>query len=201
MPTEKQLPSFISSLQNAKSHRPLIKTHVTTDLKAIKDHAQRDLFQSLFEESDHIYVVRDGRDVLLSYFYFRIKFANGSRNFSNYLRSPLKIGQRTVVKYWADHVTEWHEQLGNDKLVYFESLRNNMTDTMISLGHSLGLTRNNRAIQPIQVDKQRIVRVIKCAFGIQHSSAVLPGDGHSKKWASYFSESDKDFLKKSPDKY
>jgi hypothetical protein len=194
LPTEKKLPFFISSLQNAKS-RPLIKTHVTTNLKAIKDQAQRDLFHALFEESDHIYVVRDGRDVLVSYFYFRIKFNNGTRNFSNYLRSPLRIGHRTVVKYWADHITEWYDKLEQDKFVCFESLRNNLTETVTSLGHSLGLTRNNRAIQPIQVDKQRMVRALKCALGIQHSSAVLPGYGHSKTWASHFSESDKDFFK------
>ncbi len=192
LPIEKNLPFFISSLQNSKS-RPLIKTHVTTD---IKDHVQKDLFHSLFEESDHIYVIRDGRDVLVSYFYFRIKFDNGSHNFSNYLRSPQRIGHRNVVKYWADHVIEWREQLGQDKFIGFESLRNNMTETVTSLGNSLGLTRNNSPIQPIQVDRQRIVRAIKCALGIQRSSAVLPYYGNSKTWFSHFSEADKDFFKK-----
>jgi hypothetical protein len=194
LPTEKNLPFFISSLQNAKN-RPLIKTHVTTDLKGIKDSAQRDLFHSLFEESAPIYVVRDGRDVLVSYFYFRRKFDKESRNFSDYLRSPLRIDHRTVVKYWADHVTEWRDKLGRDKFVSFESLRNDMTQTVTSLGHSLGLTRNNRSIEPIEVDKQRMVRAIKCVLGRQHSTAVLPGYGHSKTWVSHFSEPDKDFFK------
>lgn len=194
LPTEKKLPSFILSLQNAKS-RPLIKTHVTTDIKNIKDHAQRELFHSLFEESDPIYVVRDGRDVLVSYFHFRRKFDQESRNFSDYLRSPLRIGHRTVVKYWADHVTQWHDKLGQDKLVYFESLRNDMTRTVTLLGNSLGLIRNNRPIQPIRTDKQRIVRAIKCVLGIQHSTAVLPGCGRSKTWVSHFSESDKELFK------
>ena len=193
LPTEK-LSSFIQSLQNAKS-RPFIKTHLTTDLRIVKEPAQRQLFHLLFEESDHLYVVRDGRDVLVSYFYFRIKFDQGTRDFSTYLRSPLRSGPRTVVKYWADHVTEWRNQLGQDKLVYFESLRNEMTKTVTSLGHSLGLTRNNLPIEPIPVDKQRWIRAIKCALGIQQSSAVLPGRGNSKTWKSHFSEADKDYFK------
>lgn len=194
LPTEKKLPFFIYTLQNAK-HRPLIKTHVTTDLKMVKDYAQRDLFHALLAESDHIYVVRDGRDVLVSYFYFQRKFNLGSANFSDYLRLPQRMGHQTVVKYWAEHVTQWRELLGQDKFIHFESLRQNMIETVTSLGHSLRLTRNHRAIEPIKMDKPRIVRALKCALGIQRSTAVLPGYGHSNKWATHFSESDKDFFK------
>jgi hypothetical protein len=39
------------------------------------------------------------------------------------------------------------------------------------------------------------MRAIKCVLGIQHSTAVLPGEGRSKRWASHFSEADKDFFK------
>jgi hypothetical protein len=194
LPTEKQLPSFISTLQNAKN-RPLIKTHVTPDLEMVKDSAQRELFHFLLPESDHVYVVRDGRDVMVSYFYFQKKFSSTSTNFSDYLRSPQRMDHRTVVKYWVDHVIQWRELLGQEKFIYFESLRQNMIETVTSLGHSLGLTRNHCAIEPINMDKQRIIRAFKCALGIQQSTAVLPGYGNSNQWASHFSESDKDFFK------
>jgi hypothetical protein len=194
LPTEKQLPSFISTLQNAKN-RPLIKTHVTPDLEMVKDSAQRELFHFLLPESDHVYVVRDGRDVMVSYFYFQKKFSSTSTNFSDYLRSPQRMVHRTVVKYWVDHVIQWRELLGQEKFIYFESLRQNMIETVTSLGHSLGLTRNHCAIEPINMDKQRIIRAFKCALGIQQSTAVLPGYGNSNQWASHFSESDKDFFK------
>lgn len=196
LPTEKNLPSFISTLENTKNHRPLIKTHVTPDLKMVKDHAQKELFHALLAVSDQLYVVRDGRDVLVSYFYFQRKFNAGSTHFSDYLRSPQRMGHQTVVKYWADHVTQWRNLLGQDKFVHFESLRQNMTETVTSLGQTLKLTRNHHAIEPIKMDKQRMIRAFKCALGIQRSTAVLPGYGHSNNWASHFSESDKDFFKK-----
>ena len=187
------LPSLDRALRGF-SGRPLLKLHFESDLSAVANRGFRNAYRELLARSDRVYVVRDARDVLVSYFHFRVRFDHGATDFSRYLRSPIRFGMRTVARYWADHVDGW---LTDPAIhcVRFESMRSCYVEAVTELGNALGLTRNLRAIRPLRPDRLRLLRAAKRALGIQRSSAILPGAGRTGVWQHYFSERDKAWFK------
>lgn len=190
----KPLSRLTSDLERVK-RRPLLKMHFSPSFDQIQDLTFREAYRSLLERSDKVYVVRDGRDVLVSYFYFRIRFDGGTTDFAEYLRSPIRSHGLTVAQYWSQHVTGWMRE-SDVHVVRFESLRESPTVAVEELGRQLNLTRNAKRIRPLPKDTRRWVRAIKRALGLQRSTAILPGRGAVGGWTSHFSDEDKELFKR-----
>lgn len=59
-----------------------------------------------------VYIVRDGRDVAVSYYYHLKIWKNMDLDFSVYLKKFL-TGRLNNYGSWRDHVHSWIQQLGN----------------------------------------------------------------------------------------
>lgn len=188
------LPLLVGGLREAPG-RPLLKLHFEPDMHAVADLEFRNAYRELLARSDRVYVVRDGRDVLVSYFRFRQQFDQGTTEFSHYLRSPFRPDGRTVARYWSDHVTGWLVD-PSIHVVQFESMRSEYATAVAGLGAALGLTRNSRPIRSIKMDTPRFLRAVKRALGLQSSSAILPGSGQTGGWRTHFSTPDIELFKR-----
>ena len=185
--------ALLKALRSSR-HRPILKLHFRVGLPGLPEEF-RAFYGELLEQTDKVYVVRDGRDALVSYFLFRQKFDNGTSDFAEYLRQPLHPEGQPVARYWSEHVDEWLKVPGI-RIVRFEALRGDYAKTVTELGKDLRLTRTRAPTERIEPDRARWVRAIKRAFGAQRSTAVLPGKGDVGRWGDFFSESDKELFKR-----
>lgn len=74
-PSPMNLDEFNSYLDN-KGEKAIIKTHLTPfEVEKMADYHVKKIIQSIFNRSKIVYVVRDGRDVLNSLFYYVSSFS------------------------------------------------------------------------------------------------------------------------------
>lgn len=131
---------------------PILKTHTPVTLDALQAQPlYREFFTKMIDRSRVIYVYRDGRDVMVSLYYYLMKHAAKPQtygyNFPNFLRMEIypdsardhaKINR---VKYWQNHVDGWINH-PNVLPVSYESLYDNYETTLASIGDHLHLERS-----------------------------------------------------------
>lgn len=118
---------------------------------------------------NHIYIYRDGRDVLVSLYYHMkvgeprncIKNINDycDISFKDFLRGQFKAlpGKRSMIgfneifsnpaKYWAKH-TEWVDKHG--WCVRYEDLKNKPEETIIKISNMIGVELKNNTPTPVK---------------------------------------------------
>jgi hypothetical protein len=175
----------------------------------IKSHCDYDLYRERYKKSKVIYMLRDPRDVLASYFNFInhgyvVRYArkyNFSlpnihyKSFSNFLREPIPDFLRynfslngnfiNIPERWCNHVKGWLN--APDTLIMrYEDLKNDYADVLRKASNFVGL-RTRLTTQPISV---------------HNSWNVGPrGKGIIGNYKKYFSEEDEIFLKKTVEKF
>jgi hypothetical protein len=146
----------------------LLKTHTPVTLDALQAQPlYQEFFSKMFDRSQIIYVYRDGRDVMVSLYYYLMKHAQKPQtygyNFPNFLRMEIypdsardhdKISR---VRYWQKHVTGWLEH-PNVLPVSYESLYNNYEETLQTIGDYLQLQRGVPRSAPITSGKRSLVQ-------------------------------------------
>ena len=97
------IPKSLDILSRAK--RPIIKTHSDPQLSHLTiDYSEIQLW--IKHQSDRIYLIRDGRDVLCSLHLFMQSFQPETRcPLSIFIRQ--KINQYNRVRIWANHIKAW----------------------------------------------------------------------------------------------
>ncbi len=129
----------------------LLKTHTPVTLDALQAQPiYKEFFAKMIDRSRIIYVYRDGRDVMVSLYYYLMKHAQKPQtygyNFPNFLRMEVypdsardheKISR---VSYWQQHVLGWIEH-PNVLPVSYEGLYNNYEETLQTIGDHLQLQR------------------------------------------------------------
>ncbi len=121
------------------SRPAVLKTHAHARLDAFfaAGSAGAAYAQQFFADAKIIYVHRDGRDVLVSQYYYHQKFEPRLEDtpFSAYLREPNNFdassyeGTLNRVQYWNFHVETWRQH-GNCLNISFDDLRSRFAETL-----------------------------------------------------------------------
>lgn len=124
----------------------------------IKTHEAQDIYKLLYPTKKCIYVYRDGRDLLLSYYFYTKMFSSptdviiepiGKRHdLASRTTKPIEFDRSELSDFlqahsfeWASHVTSWLK----DKEIYgvrYEALHNGFTEMLNDIANYL-------AIQPV----------------------------------------------------
>jgi hypothetical protein len=208
-------PMTIGDLQSqlaAQQGAVLIKTHAPPTLESFA--VGRELLsyvQSLFAESDVVYVYRDGRDVLVSLYYYMRHYDPAMRevSFSDFIRMenhfdalPGNERRWNRVQYWKFHVEGWMKQSTTSRLSY-EDLHADYEAVVKALGTSLG-RETTRKVKTIDLRrKSPSGRLHRLTLGLTStirnrsrgtSSAILPRRGVVGEWRRHFSDRDASFF-------
>ncbi len=164
----------------------------------IKTHADVMLFREKYPKAKVVYVLRDPRDTLVSFFHYlnsdELHHSNPglpnqrSANFAEFLRRPpsdyLLYGFSNepsfsnVAGRWASHVAGWLAQPGVCVVTY-EQLRANFRRCVLRICFAVGLWP----------------RLSQRAVGLHDAPSVLPRSGHSGGWREVFSRADEELLR------
>ncbi len=98
-----------------------------TPPRVIKSHA---LYQPSYPKV--IYLVRDGRDVYVSYYYYRLKLLKDGTSFSDFLR-----WKDHFPSPWAKHVQSWYEKTKHQPNILYVRYEDLLKDTETEMGRMM----------------------------------------------------------------
>ncbi|MCG8632398.1 MAG: sulfotransferase domain-containing protein [Desulfobacterales bacterium] len=170
----------------------------------IKTHSDAELFAIRFRKAPVVYIYRDPRDVMVSWFHYlnnRQFYINNPQVedmrcdcFSTFIRRPVNGFLRysysesgnfkNVVERWAAHVSGWLNYPGTC-IVKYEDLFYEPQMVVKQVAAGLNLTPNKH-VNPIPIDK---------------SVSILPRKGVVGDGTAVCSESDTDFIRKISGQY
>lgn len=197
------LTRYISECRNM----PIFKSHMPVNGGAWRDHPVLfDLAKDIVRQSFVIYVVRDGRDVLVSLYRYcqsdKVDITAGT--FKEFLRaenefSVAEAGRNRMARpqYWASHVCGWDKR-DVDEVVRYRDLHTDYRRTVTRIAGSLGF-RVSRPVARIEAGHDSLLnRVLARVIPWRgESSAVLAGGGRSGYWKEWYDESDLSFFMES----
>lgn len=183
----------------------IIKSHLLPQECFIKTPSDKyeTLIRNIFDESQKLYISRDGRDVLISLY----KFLKPSGSFSDFIREQndhivqeirsFQDFDANRVAYWSHHVREW-QKLKDVQQVSFATLMDDFQGTMAGILTHLGCEI------PHTIEKPEIPRHLFWQgvqkklhhFGLAklpENSSVRPNKGSKYSGAHAFSEQDLTF--------
>jgi hypothetical protein len=163
----------------------------------IKCHCEKAVFENFLPRAPVVYILRDPRDTLLSFFRFLnsdIFHINNPglehlrcNSLSEFLRRPLDPFLRfsfsldgeakDVVDRWARHARGWLDAEAV-LIVRFEHLK----------------TKPRSSIWRIALHARALPRVRLTPYRLGEKGAILPGQGKIGGWSGQFSEADTDHL-------
>jgi len=119
-----------------------------------------------------VYVVRDGRDVAVSYYFHVMKFKTISREttFEDFVLNIFDTSLYGNVS-WSDHVNYWLDKAPQDfLLVKYEAMHENPVGELIKILEFAGLTVDkNTAIAAVEAAKfENLIKFEKSLEQIQH---------------------------------
>jgi len=159
----------------------------------VKSHCEASVFRRFFPKEKVIYVLRDPRDTLVSFFHYLnhpALYENNPwmadqrcANFQEFLTRPLSDFLRwgfsfegaanNVMERWANHVRGWMDD-PHAKILLYDDLIENYRRTMYSTALAVG------AFPKLNMSPVR--------FG--EGKTILPRKGKSGDWKNYFSRED-----------
>jgi hypothetical protein len=184
------------TFQNIKHYVPDIHQH-SDELEHLhrpriyKSHMP---FQTKYPRA--LYIVRDGRDVYVSFYHYQRERLPQGTTFADYLcmeHWPCS---------WGEHVTSWLDaQLATDRfmLVYYRQLHEEPRKTLRSIADFVGLdvthTQVERAIRRSSFDVMRNIEVISGHPRSHHFSGPFVRRGRIGRWRKYFGERERRIFK------
>jgi hypothetical protein len=163
-----------------------------TPPRVIKSHA---LYQPSFPKV--IYLVRDGRDVYVSYYYYRLKLLKDGTAFSDFLRR-----EDHYPSSWDKHIQSWHEASLDQSNILFIRYEDLLEDAEIELSRMMDfvgieVSREiiNKAIEDSKFDRMKKIDHDK---GRKYNLTGVKDfirKGKSGTWREEFSPDDINFFK------
>ncbi len=98
----------------------------------------------------YIYIMRNGMDVVLSYYHFYKSYLKYHNNFDAFFKKFLD--GKLQSKSWFNHVLGWYKVKENENVLFlhYEDLKNNFDATIVKISNFLGIELNK--------DKLKIVK-------------------------------------------
>jgi Sulfotransferase domain len=185
---------------------PILKTHTTPGLEAFRvDSEVHAYVAALVARSRVVYVVRDGRDVLVSLYHYTRSFDREAarQSFSEFLRSEDRffrdcpeIAGLDRVSAWRRHVEAWLARPGVRVVRYSELIAEPVT-ALRRLAADLGMPAAE-PISTVALPKRdawsRVARRLRRMLDPRRAStAILPGPGRIGDGARWFTPEDEAF--------
>lgn len=188
----------------------MIKTHLPPLSVPLQVESElQEFINALLKQAKLIYVYRDGRDVLVSLYYYMQYFVPEVKNmsFADFIRMENDFDRvadfgcsMNRIEYWKFHVKGWLQQSNVLSLPY-ENLHTNYADSIQQIAQYLNMSPKSD-IQRIEVSVQSRSStgyfqdfVHKAVQKIRRpnqapSSSVLPHHGATGDWHQHFSDED-----------
>ena len=163
----------------------------------VKSHCDRELFEAVYQKAKVIYVLRDPRDTLTSWFHYlnRDEYYRNNpvvsdhrcKSFSEFLTRPISPFLRysyslhgnfsNAAERWASHVSGWLD-MPDTLVVRYEDVHQDYKSVLGQICEFLGLhpRRKTRSI------------------GLHDAPSILPRKGIVGDWKNTFSASDEAFV-------
>ncbi len=165
---------------------------------------ERLFVRTILRNSPTIYVHRDGRDVMVSLYYYMRSISETVRNqsFSRFLRGESVLEGvntgRSRPGYWAHHVQEW---LQKDKLlaISYDDLEENYEVTVSEMADFLEVELDH-TLQPLTTpgprDRAPVLESVMNRLGLRNRGTQKGGPrlGLSGEWRNVFDRRDVDFF-------
>lgn len=164
---------------------PILKVHdfPGMDLFA-SDAATQSYVKGLVADSRTVYALRDGRDVMVSFYEYRKKINPATLpSFSEFIRAP-HHGYGSLAAHWAAHVKVWLTR-GDVLPVFYEDMHDDFAATVRRLSEFIGLPHKPELFDSV---------ISRNAEAAQASTAVLYRRGQVGDHAAYFSADDAAFF-------
>jgi len=160
--------------------------------RVIKSHA---LHTSSFPKV--IYLVRDGRDVYVSYYYYRLKQLDEGLTFSDFLRR-----NDHFPSLWRDHVESWlrgGQAQPNMQVVRYEDLLSDPESELKKMVEFIGIEVSEdvikKAVEDSRFDKMREIDQTKGRKYNLTGTKDFVRKGKSGTWQDEFSQDDIKYFK------
>lgn len=184
---------------NKKTLKEFFELYKPTGIDIVKSHHQAETlspFWNILKQKFHIfYIIREGRDVLTSWFYYFNKAGSEfpyTKNVGELIKKNpqsfsfdaaySEIKSNTMVERWARHVLDWIEKDVN--IIDSDALYSNFRSTLTFIGFGLGNKTPNSYIRPL----------------VGKSRSVAPRKGIVGDFIDHFSEQDNIYFFKEIDK-
>ena len=185
--------------ENCKLNAGLYKTHMDGN----------EASRFLNPESKVIYVVRDGRDVMVSLFNYAKTHDSSVRDmkFSEFLRSPNpyacseEFKGLSRVAFWSRHVESWLSREDVPvQVVTFDGWKNSFRQLLSELGQFLEVspksTPKSMVMKPGQNWSKKLLRKV----GLLKTTAIQFRGGRSDVWKEHFDSESLDYFSKESEK-
>jgi hypothetical protein len=144
-----------------------------------------------------IYMVRDGRDVAISYYHHQLRQGTFEGEFSTFLTRFLD-GRADAYGVWHEHVASWLDspiaRRGNLEVVRYESMRRDPLETMKRVLKALGVGASDEKVRAIieANTMERMRRKEGSATVVKTKRGDIPivRKGSPGEWREVFSERD-----------
>lgn len=146
-----------------------------------------------------VYLLRDGRDALVSYYYHFRKFHGFVGGLHDFIQTIFRSQQQ-----WSQHVDSWlflNPSLSNLHVVRYEDLLRDPFPQIDALLKFIGLSRTprqiHRALEASTFDKMRHIEVTKGLGYVSEGNRQLyfVRKGKSGSWRDEFGPDEKDLVK------
>lgn len=144
-----------------------------------------------------IYIYRDYRDVLVSYFHYKKALGEYQGDFSSFIRSN---EMNHPFGSWKEHVTKALDFKLNHPnsmlLLQYESLKNNFENVLLQIAQFCGIEDYNAELIK-EKTSFRQVRTMEDKYGSQfknHSGMNFFRTGEEGSWRAEFTKEDLDFI-------
>ncbi|MCY4061342.1 MAG: sulfotransferase domain-containing protein [Chloroflexi bacterium] len=185
--------------------RVLISVHDLPAADSWQGLDQRLFVRAVLQHSPTIYVHRDGRDVMVSLYYYMQSFSETVRyqTFAQFLRSEVALnGEESALSrpgYWAHHVLSWLQKDSLLALSYSE-LETDFESTLRKLAAFLQVSLND-GLRPLTTpgpkNSEPILDNVLGRLGVTRRRGAAPDQarlGKSGDWRKLFDKRDRDFF-------
>lgn len=187
--------------------RVLISVHDLPAADSWQGLDERLFVRAVLQHSPTIYVHRDGRDVMVSLYYYMQSFSETVRNqsFARFLRSEAAVdGEGSAYSrpgYWARHVDAWlqkHSLLA----VSYSKLETDFESTVQRLAAFLQVNLND-GLRPLATpgpqNSEPILESVLGRLGVRRRRGAYPAQARLSKsgdWRKLFDKRDRDFFER-----
>ncbi len=189
LPTHKEnLPKDAFEQRRHTPGRPILKLHDFPTLETFPvEGGLRAYAAQLVQASRIVYAVRDGRDVMVSFYEYRKKIdpALANVSFSEFLRFP-RPGYSSAAAQWSAHVHAW---MGRDEVlpIFYEDMHDDFAGVVGRLADFLELPRRAQLFDVVMSRNP-------AAAGA--TTAVMFRKGQVGDHAAYFKADDRAFFER-----
>lgn len=151
---------FMSQVEDSSNSKIIIKTHLAPfEVEQITDLNFKQIVQSIFEKSKIVYVVRDGRDVLNSLFYYVSSFSRQNVALTQFCKQQAGTSKMLEsngvhkidvnrMEYWKLHVESWLSQYPDTHILKYESLAHEFNSVVQKLEDYLEIPSTPTVYKP-----------------------------------------------------